>query len=105
MLQVVLALSGGGGSVTLVKAPAIDVAALEVLRGPRGLPGAGGAVYTHTQDIALAVWTVPHNLGRYPSVNVTDALGRLVVPDVAYLDENLVQITHGMPLTGFAHCN
>ena len=87
-----------------------DVEVLEAAaqgpRGPQGIPGpAGGATYTHTQSIAAAVWTVPHNLGRHPSVAVTDHLGNLVHPDVCYLDDDLVQITHGTPLTGFAYCN
>ena len=67
--------------------------------------GAAGTAYTHDQTIALSVWTVPHNLGRYPSVVVTDTLGQLIVPDVAYIDNNTVQITHGTPLAGFAYCN
>lgn len=83
--------------------------ATESKQGPRGIQGipgpAGGATYTHTQSIAAAVWTVPHNLGRHPSVAVTDHLGNLVHPDVCYLDDDLVQITHGTPLTGFAYCN
>ncbi|MFM9902093.1 MAG: hypothetical protein ACKVOT_13865 [Polaromonas sp.] len=94
------------------------VAALEVMRGPpglrgeigrqgdRGLPGASGTVdYTHAQPIAMAVWTVPHNLDRYPSVVVTDNLGAVITPDVTYIDATTVQITHGRPLSGFAHCS
>lgn len=109
-LSVELSLSGLGSTVTVGKPPSVVGTALfEMMRGPPGLPGAsggaGGATYTHTQTIALAVWTVAHNLGRYPSVSVTDLLGRLIVPDVAYLDDNLVQITHGLPLAGFAYCN
>lgn len=72
--------------------------------GDQGPPGAVSA-YTHTQAIALAVWTVAHNLGRWPSVTVTDHLGRRIEPDVVYLSADLVQITHGTPLTGFAYCN
>jgi hypothetical protein len=61
--------------------------------------------YTHTQAIAAAVWTVAHNLGRRPSVAVTDHLGNQIWPDVRWVDDNLVQVTHGTPLTGFAYCN
>lgn len=74
--------------------------------GPAGPPGGGaGATYTHNQAIASAVWTVAHNLGRYPSVSVVDHLGGLLTPDVRYLDANLVQITHSVPLIGKAYCN
>ena len=71
--------------------------------GPPGPPG--GMTYTHTQAIAAAVWTVAHNLGRRPSVAVTDHLGNQIWPDVRWVDDNLVQVTHGTPLTGFAYCN
>lgn len=71
-----------------------------------GKPGpAGGSTYIHTQAIAAAVWTVAHNLGRRPSVTVTDHLGNVVVPDVRYLDNDLVQVTHGTSITGYAYCN
>ncbi|MES2948678.1 MAG: hypothetical protein V4858_09060 [Pseudomonadota bacterium] len=109
-LSVELSLTGTGSSATVGKPPTVVVTALfEMMRGPQGVPGtpggAGGATYTHTQSIALAVWTVAHNLGRFPSITITDPLGRVIVPDVEYLDNNLVQITHGLPLAGFAYCN
>ena len=61
--------------------------------------------YTHQQSIALAVWTVAHNLGRFPSLTVTDLLGQVIYPDVQYQDNNLVQVTHGTALAGFVYCN
>lgn len=92
------------GDVVLGK-PVVITALAEVLRGPQGVPGAAMATYTHTQAIALAVWTVPHNLGRYPAITVTDNLGNQVHPDVTYVDGNVVQITHGLPLVGRADCS
>lgn len=72
----------------------------------QGPPGpAGGGNYEHPQTIAAAVWTVPHNLGRHPSVSVTDHLGNLVIADTQYIDTNIVQITHGTAMTGWAYCN
>jgi hypothetical protein len=71
-----------------------------------GKPGApGGSTYTHTQSIAASVWTVAHNLGRRPSVAVTDHLGVEIYSDVRWIDDNLVQITHGNAITGFVYCN
>lgn len=70
-----------------------------------GQGGAGGATYQHTQAVPAAVWTVAHNLGKRPSVSVTDHLGNAVLPDVKYVDANVVQVTHGVPLIGFAYCN
>lgn len=75
----------------------------QVIVGLAGPPG--GTTYIHTQTIAAAVWTVAHNLGRRPSVAITDHLGNQIWPDVRWVDDNLVQVTHGTPLTGFAYCN
>lgn len=77
--------------------------------GLQGVPGpagaAGGGSYTHSQPLAALVWTVAHNLGRYPSVTAADNLGNVVTPDVAYIDMNIVRVTHGSALTGFVYCN
>lgn len=75
-------------------------------QGPQGPPGGGaGATYTHIQSVAASVWTVAHNLGRYPSITVVDNLGGQLYPDVRYVDADIAQITHSVPLTGRAYCN
>ncbi len=75
----------------------------------RGLPGppgpAGGTTFEYPQTVAALVWTVPHNLNRYPSVVVTDGLGELLIADVVYIDSNIVQITHGAARVGIVYCN
>jgi hypothetical protein len=68
--------------------------------------GSGGAsTYTWTQDTATAVWTIPHNLNRRPSVTVVDTLDNVIVPDVSYVDSNTVQVTHGAAYAGKAYLN
>jgi hypothetical protein len=75
-------------------------------QGPSGRDGApGGTTFQWDQEIALAVWTVPHNLQRFPSVTVVDHLGNRVEPDVTYIDDNIVQIIHGRPEIGRAYFN
>lgn len=74
--------------------------------GPAGLPGPpGGATYVHTQSTSAAVWTVAHNLGRRPSISVTDHLGNVLIADTQHIDANLAQITHSVPAIGYAYCN
>ena len=65
----------------------------------------GYAGYTHTQSTALAIWTVPHNLNRKPTVTVVDNLDRRVEPDVSYIDFNIVRITHASPQIGKVYVN
>lgn len=82
-----------------------------IIAGQRGAPGKNGSgsgsadTFVWTQSIALAVWTIPHNLGQYPSVTVTDNLGRQVVPDITYISSDIIQVTHGSPFAGVAYLN
>ena len=93
--------------VAVEAAPVVVVPAGFGLQGIPGPPGAPGTAdsYEHTQSIPLAIWTVPHNLGRHPSVTVTNTLGEVITPDVNYIDATTVQITHGTALAGFVYCN
>lgn len=61
--------------------------------------------FTWTQSIALSVWTIPHNLNKFPSVSVVDNLGNVIYPDISYVDSNIVQITHGSAFAGKAYLN
>ena len=91
----------GGLTVAVVAQERLQV----VTVGQQGPPGAGDAGYTHTQSIALAIWTAAHNLNRFPSVTVVDNLGRRIEPDVSFVDADIVQISHGLALTGKAYFN
>ena len=48
--------------------------------------------YVHEQGVASAVWTVQHNLDKYPSVTVVDSAENEIVAEVEYIDKNTVQI-------------
>lgn len=63
------------------------------------------STYTWTQSISLAVWTIPHNLGRFPSVTVVDNLNNKIEPDIQYIDNNSLQIINGVALVGKAYLN
>lgn len=59
-----------------------------------------------TQSTPAAVWTVPHNLGKFPSVIVVDGSGLKIEPNISYdLLGNIVTITHSSPTTGKAYIN
>lgn len=69
------------------------------------IAGSGQSTFSWIQSIALAIWTIPHNLKRFPSVTVVDSLGNRVEPDVKYIDANIVQVIHGSPFAGTAYIN
>lgn len=47
------------------------------------------------------VWTVTHNLARYPGVTVLNADGEKVEADVSWDSMTQITITHGRPMTGW----
>mgnify|MGYP006266974905 CR=1 FL=1 len=80
----------------------------EVLKydGSKWIDGADEAPsYTHTQSIASAVWTITHNLGFKPSVELFNAGSQEIDGDVLHLSDNVVQVTFTIPITGFARLN
>lgn len=63
----------------------------------------GGAVLSWTRHTftALSVWTVTHNRGRHPLVQVLDASGVMLTPTtIQHVNNNQVVITHGAAYTG-----
>lgn len=83
----------------------IDIQLQAALRGEKGDPGSSTSRYVHTQSSSAATWTVAHNLNAQPSITVSDHLNRQIWADVTYVDQNIVQVTHATPLTGFVYCN
>lgn len=70
------------------------------------LAGSGASTtFTWTQSIPLSVWTIPHNLDKFPSASIVDNLGNLVYSDVIYVDRNIIQVIHGAPFSGCAYLN
>lgn len=61
--------------------------------------------YVHTQAIASNLWTINHNLGRYPSVTVVDTANSKVYGDVFYNDENSLTISFNGAFSGKAFLN
>jgi len=63
----------------------------------------GGGSYTHTQNTASAVWTIPHNLGQqFVDVQIIDNAGITSTADIAYTGIDVITITFSVPMTGTA---
>ena len=67
----------------------------------QGPAGTSDAAYTHSQPVASALWMAAHNLGKYPSVAVTDHLYAELLADVSYPSLNTVQVAFSSARTGF----
>lgn len=69
-----------------------------------GLPGPPGTVIPFTQSTPAAVWSLVHNLGRFPgSVVITDPSGIAVWAEVQNYSVNEVRVYFGSPQTGSAY--
>lgn len=72
--------------------------------GIPGPPGAGGVSYVHTQAVASAIWTVNHNLGFRPTVELYDAGGAEIDAEVIHVSTNQANIYLTAAITGAARC-
>jgi hypothetical protein len=62
--------------------------------------GGSTARYEHQQLIAATVWTVNHQLGYRPVIEVLGPGGIEIDADVIHVDVNLAQVVLQSPLTG-----
>lgn len=66
--------------------------------------GVGGVTsYVHTQMVSSAAWTVTHNLGRHPSVTISDSMDNVVFGDVQYIDNNSLIVSFSATFSGTAY--
>lgn len=75
-------------------------------RGPQGVQGvpgtpATGAGTDFPQSAALQ-WTINHNFGYRPSVELTDTAGNEIDAEIRHLSANTVQVTFLVPTAGIA---
>ena len=73
-----------------------------------GIDGGTGIVtistgYKHTQDIPFTVWTITHNLNKFPNVVVSDGSGNELVGDVHFTNENVVIVSFSEAISGIAY--
>jgi len=82
-----------------IKQPSVNVSVSGVIGG------SGDAHYTHDQNSASASWSVPHNLGKKPSVVVVDSADTVLYGHIEYTDLNNLTITLSAPTSGKAYIN
>lgn len=68
--------------------------------------GSGGDKnFVHNQTTASETWVIDHDLGKYPSVSVTDSAGTTVIGDVKYNSLSRITITFKSGFKGKAILN
>jgi len=64
-----------------------------------------GAVYVHSQPSAAATWTIAHNLGFKPSVELLNSGSQEIEGDVVHTSQNVTVVNFTTPIAGFARLN
>jgi hypothetical protein len=70
-------------------------------QGPQGDPGIGS--YVHTQGTASSTWTINHNLGFFPNVEIVDSAGTSVIGSYQFTNVNTVIATFTGAFAGKAY--
>lgn len=85
---------------------AVTEVVIEVVgaRGERGPPGSGTA-YVHNQNAANATWTINHNLGYRPSVELIEAGGAEFDGEIIHTSVNQTVVYLTEPTAGLARLN
>lgn len=61
---------------------------------------------THEQSVPELIWTINHNLNKFPSVTIVDSSNRVVEGgQIAYLSLNSLTIEFGASFSGKAYIN
>ena len=88
----------------VIRSAVVNVAVTKGRRGEQGAPGSGsGPAYTHTQTDAQSSWTVAHQLGRKPLVDV-HVSDEQVIARVTFPNSNSALVEFNAPANGRALC-
>lgn len=102
-------------SPTIVKAVETPSKVVKIVtagpQGPKGDTGATGpkgdpsAFYIHSQAAPSTTWTMTHNLGFKPSVELLDTGSQEIEGDVVHTSQNVCIASFSLPIAGFARLN
>lgn len=59
----------------------------------------------YTQITPSTVWTISHEMNRFPSVTVVDSANSVVVGEINYIDKSNITITFSAGFSGKAYLN
>lgn len=67
--------------------------------------GSGVGYYLYTQGTPAANWTITHNLGFHPDIQVFDSAGDQVEGDVTHVSINEITVHFSAAFSGWAYLN
>jgi len=69
------------------------------------LASASDKTFVHDQAVPSAIWTITHNLGKFPSVSVVDTQKTIYWGNVEYINSNQLKVTFSAAFAGQAFLN
>ena len=78
----------------------ISAIATVIAQGPQGPPG--GAAFVYQQAAPATTWTINHNLGYKPSVELLDSGSQEIDGDVSHPSDNQTVVILNPASAGFA---
>lgn len=87
------------GSSTVVTVP-VTSTVTAITQGPQGPAGSGA--YIHTQSAASTTWTINHNMGFRPSVELLDSGSQEIDGEVSHPSINQTVVTLNPASAGLA---
>lgn len=97
-------LTGSSVSIRIATPDRIVVNVRAGAPGPPG-PSGAGANYVHSQESALSVWTINHNLGTRPAIEVRNAAGQVILAEVVHNSANQATANFVAAILGTAFCS
>ena len=61
--------------------------------------------FVYNQSSSSSVWTIEHNLNKFPSVTVVDSAGTIVIGEINYTNINNLTLTFSAAFSGVAYLN
>ena len=61
--------------------------------------------HIHNQTVSSSVWSITHNLNKYPSVSVVDSSNEEVIGEVQHTNSNSLTVKFSAPFSGKAFLN
>lgn len=101
--------SGSGGGTSdyndLENKPKINNVTLEGNKTSSELGLTGDKTYIYNMPTPSSVWTITHNLDKYPSVTIVDSAGSVVMGDITYTSKSTIKVTFSAAFSGTAYLN
>lgn len=70
--------------------------------GTKWVDASGYSAFIHTQSVAATTWTINHNLGFKPSVELFDSSSQEIDASIVHTSNNQIIVTLTVAITGFA---